>query len=253
MSRRRTTSSQRGHARAIVGPARSCSSRVSHPSARVPSPEPAGSYAYYWVMQHMTRAIATKGNPIRVPVYVHEAARRLRRARVELEAEGKSEVSDEALAKRARLPLKHVALLHAVPSVISLDALTRPPRSSAASAAGSCSGGSVSDLIADAEQRAPEHVLQQRTMRSHLDRLLGQALDPLGHQILRQRYGLDNGRPKRITDISREMKLDLKLVRRSEKLALGKLRELLDPESAPPAPQLMTLRAELELKGVRRM
>lgn len=225
-----------------------------HPTPRAsPRPTACFRYAYYWVMQHITRAIATKGNPIRTPIYVYEAARRLRRARYELLAEGHTSPSDEALAERARLPLKQVSLLHSIPSVVSLEGLASHSRSSTPSVAGPSGGSDASlfDMIADAEQRAPEHVLQQRMVRQQLDGLLGQTLDPTGHEIVRLRFGLDNGRPKRLTEISRELKMDMKLVRRSERMALKQLREILDP--APRSPQLMTLRAELESKGVRRM
>ena len=221
-------------------PARACSRRRS--------------YAYSWVAHFMASAVATKGNSIRLPTNVHEGARRMRRARRELIVEGHAAPSDEAIAQRARLPLRQIATLNAVPSVVSLDARVGARSAAAAGASARSRHFSISDLIADEQQRAPEQVLHRRMVRQQLDLLLGETLGPVDQRIVRLRYGLDGGRPKKLIDIGRELKLEPKTVHRVQKVALAKLRKRLDKQldgSPPPPPPPPTLRAELELRGVR--
>ncbi|KAG8466448.1 hypothetical protein KFE25_002204 [Diacronema lutheri] len=212
------------------------------------------TYAYSWVAHFMASAVATKGNSIRLPTNVHEGARRMRRARRELIVEGHAAPSDEAIAQRARLPLRQIATLNAVPSVVSLDARVGARSAAAAGASARSRHFSISDLIADEQQRAPEQVLHRRMVRQQLDLLLGETLGPVDQRIVRLRYGLDGGRPKKLIDIGRELKLEPKTVHRVQKVALAKLRKRLDKQldgSPPPPPPPPTLRAELELRGVR--
>lgn len=263
------------------------------------------TFAYYWVHQYLSRAVANKGYTIRLPVYVHESRRRLQQAREALLAEGCPQPSDEEVAQRANLPLRRVALLHSVPSVVSLDAAIQGHRPGASATATQTAGrggarvatggkvAAMSDLLADPRAQLPDEVLQERMFRAQLDAVLRKTLNAKQHQILRLRYGLNDGRcvpapsartprtaractrrvarararptdvrrpsfrahwrasrcarPKRVSEISRELNLDAQVVRRAEKSALAKLRKTYS-ETTRPRPRL---RAQLKYRSKR--
>jgi RNA polymerase sigma factor (sigma-70 family) len=158
------------------------------------------TFAYYWVHEYVARAIANKGHSIRLPAYVHHARQQLVRARAELVAEGVTVPSDHMVAERAGMPLRRLKLANTLPSVVSLDAALSPPvgrtrsGSAASSSSSSSSSCSLSDLIADVRQQPADQQLHSRMFRQQLDLVLGQALKPRAHRIMRLRYGLDGGR-----------------------------------------------------------
>jgi len=76
------------------------------------------TYAYWWIKQAITRALADKARTIRVPVHVGEKIKKIRRATAELgESLGRPPTSRE-IAHKAGMSLKSVKEL--------IGATTRP-------------------------------------------------------------------------------------------------------------------------------
>jgi RNA polymerase sigma factor (sigma-70 family) len=66
------------------------------------------TYAYWWIKQAITRALADKARTIRVPVHVGEKIKKIKRATAELgESLGRAPTSRE-IAKKAGMPVKNV-------------------------------------------------------------------------------------------------------------------------------------------------
>ena len=82
------------------------------------------TYAWYWIRQHITRAIADQSRPIRVPIHVHEVLRKIDEPREELREGLGREPTTWELAERCELPEHEVRrALRREPRISSLDRL----------------------------------------------------------------------------------------------------------------------------------
>src|SRR5581483_7681377 len=80
------------------------------------------TYATWWIRQAVQRGVANKSRTIRIPVHIVEREQKLARAERELLLELERPPPDEELARRAKLPLKHVREVRgAARAVASLD------------------------------------------------------------------------------------------------------------------------------------
>lgn len=79
------------------------------------------TYAYWWIRQGMTRALATQGRTIRLPVHAHETLNKLRKATMQLRLQGK-EASLNNLAEATGKSVQEVRdLLERSRQITSLD------------------------------------------------------------------------------------------------------------------------------------
>ena len=67
------------------------------------------TYAYWWIKQAITRAIADKARTIRVPVHLLEKVRKAQKVARELELELGRKPRLEEIAEKSRLPVEVVA------------------------------------------------------------------------------------------------------------------------------------------------
>ncbi len=67
------------------------------------------TYAFWWIKQAITRAIADKSRTIRIPVHLLEKVRKVQRVSRELEEELGREPNVQEISEKAQLPIKAVA------------------------------------------------------------------------------------------------------------------------------------------------
>ena len=82
-------------------------------------------------------------------------------------------------------------------------------------------------LISDKKPQ-PSHNTERVMMRDDLNRILTKALTPRESDVLRLRYGLDDGRTRTLAEIGDSMSVTRERIRQIETRALEKLRS---PES----------------------
>jgi RNA polymerase primary sigma factor len=172
------------------------------------------TYATWWIKQAVQRGVANKARVIRIPVHVVEREQKVVRAERELTAEQTRMPSDEEIAARAKLSLKHVREVRgAARAVASLD---KP--------VGEEDSAAFGDLFAAEGRRPDEEVEVQLTVEA-----LHRAVDDLPdreQEILRLRYGLNGDpEPKSLEEIGRIMGLTRERVRQIEAAALRLLAE----------------------------
>ena len=175
------------------------------------------TYATFWIRQGITRALADQSRTIRVPVYVHEFALRLKRARALLSTQLGRPASDSELAQMLGENVTRVQQMAFLPTTISLETPVGQDKE----------GGSIATLgeIIPARSTPAEDVIQQAQLRSELDLLLQLALTSEERDVLRLRYGLDDGNAKSIAAIGRLIGIKVTAVRRLEAGALRSLRK----------------------------
>jgi RNA polymerase primary sigma factor len=172
------------------------------------------TYATWWIRQAVQRGVANKSRTIRIPVHIVEREQKISRAERELLTKLERDPTDEEVAERARLSLKHVKEVRAAArAVTSLD---KP--------VGSEGDTSFGELIAGEESEPAEEVhvsLAENAVRKAVE-----ALPDREREVVKLRYGMDGDPdPKSLEEIGRHLGLTRERVRQIESRALARLAE----------------------------
>jgi RNA polymerase primary sigma factor len=172
------------------------------------------TYAYWWIRQGMTRALAEQSRSIRVPTHVVAAIGDAYKVIRDLQQELHREPLTQEIADRMELTPERVrTILHSAHQTLSLDTPLR----------GEQSNGTLGDLIADHNPHGPH----EQTVRSLLKKYMHDALDvlsPRSAEVLRLRYGLVDGREHSLNELAERFGVTAERVRQIETAALSKLR-----------------------------
>ena len=168
------------------------------------------TYAYWWIRQGMTRAIATQSRTIRLPVHVTEKLNRIKRVQQEIASNEGRIASIADLARELGISEDTVRqTLERVPRSVSLD-----------SRVGKDQDTQLGDLIEDGKA-TPEETLTHDELHNDLEGLLDE-LTPREASVLRRRFGLEDDTPQTLAQIGEELKLSRERVRQIETRALLK-------------------------------
>jgi RNA polymerase primary sigma factor len=172
------------------------------------------TYATWWIRQAVQRGVANKSRTIRIPVHIVEREQKISRAERELMAKLERPPTDEEVANKAKLSLKHVKEVRgAARAVTSLD---KP--------IGEESDTSFADLIAGESTEPSEEVhvsLAENAVRNAVE-----TLPERERVVVKLRYGMDGDPdPKSLEEIGRHLGLTRERVRQIESQALQRLAE----------------------------
>src|SRR5436190_20733788 len=172
------------------------------------------TYATWWIRQAVQRGVANKSRTIRIPVHIVEREQKISRAERELTAKLERPPTDEEIAYKTKLSLKHVKEVRAAArAVTSLD---KP--------VGAEGDASFGDLIAgeNAEPAEEVHVsLAERAVRKAVD-----TLPEREREVVKLRYGMNGDRdPHSLEEIGRALGITRERVRQIESKALARLAE----------------------------
>src|ERR687898_776603 len=155
------------------------------------------TYATWWIRQSIQMAIGDKGREIRLPAHMNEKLRKVRKAQGELIAELHREPAHEETA--ARLGWEAGKVRSVLESVHDISSLDRPlgPESGA---------HKLGDFV---EEQEPENLGESLQLREAMRRLPERERD-----VLVNRYGLDRGQKGTVRELSAELGISEKAVRR---------------------------------------
>ena len=171
------------------------------------------TYAYWWIRQGITRAIASQSRTIRLPVHITEKLNRIKRAQRELTARHGRTPSVAEIARELELSEATVRqTLLQVPRPVSLEGRV-----------GKDQDTELGDLVEDSHD-TPEQELAREQLHDDLEALL-QDLNSREALVIRQRFGLEDDTPRTLTEIGEAMHLSRERVRQIESRALLKLRQ----------------------------
>jgi RNA polymerase primary sigma factor len=172
------------------------------------------TYATWWIRQAVQRGVANKSRTIRIPVHIVEREQKMSRAERALTAKLEREPTDEEVAEKAKLSLKHVLEVRAAArAVTSLD---KP--------VGATGDASFGDLIAGEDAGPSEEV--QLSLAEDAVRSAVETLPEREREIVKLRYGLNGDPdPKSLEEIGRRLGLTRERVRQIEARALQRLAE----------------------------
>jgi RNA polymerase nonessential primary-like sigma factor len=171
------------------------------------------TYAYWWIRQGITRAIATQSRTIRLPVHITEKLNKIKKAQRKISQEKGHTAKIEDIAQELKMtPAQVREVLLKVPRSVSLETKV-----------GSDKDTELGELL-ETEDASPEQMLMRESLVQALQGLLAD-LTQRERSVISMRYGLGDGHPYSLSEIGRALKLSRERVRQIEAKALQKLRQ----------------------------
>jgi len=171
------------------------------------------TYAYWWIRQGITRAIATQSRTIRLPVHVTEKLNKIKKAQRKISQEKGRTASIEDIALELDMTAAQVReVLLRVPRSISLETKVGKEKDT-----------ELGDLL-ETDEITPEETLMRESLRRDLQQLLAD-LTTRERDVIQMRFGLGDGQPYSLAEIGRALELSRERVRQIEAKALQKLRQ----------------------------
>ncbi len=172
------------------------------------------TYAYWWIRQGITRTLANNSRTIRLPIHIVEQLNKLKYAMRELkktlhrnptqaELTKALEISPEKLQQLQQLRMQSLSLNHQIGQEESTELM---------------------DVLEDAQTPSPEAQVSERMRRQDVWEVLGEVLTQREQEIIALRYGLMNGEPRTLDEVSRLFDLSCERVRQIQARAMRKLR-----------------------------
>lgn len=172
------------------------------------------TYAYWWIRQAITRAIANDARTIRLPIHIVEKLNKLKKAQRELkqklhrnatesELAQALEIAPEQLRQLQQLRRKSLSLNHRV---------------------GKEEDTELVDLLEDEDGQSPEQQMNEVMMRQEIWDVLGDVLTPREKDVISLRYGLTTSEPCTLEEVGCLFNLSRERVRQIQSKAMRKLR-----------------------------
>ena len=170
------------------------------------------TYAYWWIRQAITRAIAQQARTIRIPVHISEKLNKIKKIQRELAQRlGRSATTSEVADELGIEPAKVREYLSIARQPLSLDLRIGDDRDT-----------ELSEMIEDSSA-SPEDYATKELMRQDI-RLMLAELNPEEREILSLRFGLETGKELSLAKIGQRLNLSRERVRQLQIRALGHLR-----------------------------
>jgi RNA polymerase nonessential primary-like sigma factor len=170
------------------------------------------TYAYWWIRQAITRAIAQQARTIRLPIHITEKLNKIKKTQRELAQKlGRSAEVAEIAQELELKPDQIREYLSIARQPISLDVRV-----------GENQDTELSELLED-EGISPDHYATQQLLRQDLYSLMAD-LSPQQQEVIALRFGLEDGNELSLAKIGQRMSISRERVRQLEHQALAQLR-----------------------------
>jgi RNA polymerase primary sigma factor len=171
------------------------------------------TYASWWIKQSITRSLANQSKSIRIPIHIYQLINRYLRIEDRMSGDFNEKDASEALAVSINKIRLVKNLIHGIRSeelTLTVEALQKLSTETAQDG-----GASADDLVT------------VQLQNEEIANLFHKYLSPREQEILRMRYGFDDGRPRTLAETGRMLSVSRERVRQIEKRALQKLKLML--------------------------
>ncbi len=171
------------------------------------------TYAYWWIRQGITRALATQSRTIRLPVHITDKINKIKKVQRQfIETKGRS-ASPEEIGQHLGMTAQEVReTLLSMPRAVSLETRVGQDRDT-----------ELGELL-ESTSMSPEEQLVRDSLKQDLQQLL-QGLTSREQDVIAMRFGLVDGTAYSLAEIGRVMELSRERVRQIEAKAMQKLRQ----------------------------
>ena len=171
------------------------------------------TYATWWIRQAITRAMADQSRTIRIPVHMVETINKYVKVSRSLMQKLGREATIEEIAKEMDLTVaKVMEIQRTAQDPISLE-----------TPMGEEDDGKMADVIVDETAKSPIESATQTLLREQLLAVID-TLTPREQEVIRQRYGLLDGKQKTLEEVGKEFSVTRERIRQIEAKALRKLK-----------------------------
>ena len=171
------------------------------------------TYAYWWIRQGITRAIATQSRTIRLPVHITEKLNKIKKAQRKISQEKGRTPRIEDIAQELDMTASQIReVLLRVPRSVSLEIKVGKEKDT-----------ELGDLL-ETESASPEETLMRESLQKDLHCLLAE-LTTREREVIQMRFGFGGEKPYSLAEIGRCLELSRERVRQIEAKALQKLRQ----------------------------
>ena len=172
------------------------------------------TYAYWWIRQAVSRAVAEQSRTIRLPVHVVEQLTKLYNVARELERDLGRQPTPAEIGEQLGISGERVEeAFRAARVPISLE-----------TSIGDEGDSTLADLVADDFGRGPAEEAEETVFGQALERSLAERLTPREADVLRLRYGLSDNRERTLAEVGKELGISRERARQLEAEAMRKLR-----------------------------
>ena len=172
------------------------------------------TYAYWWIRQAVSRAVAEQSRTIRLPVHVVEQLTKLYNIARELERDLGRQPTPAEIGEQMGIPGERVEeAFRAARVPISLE-----------TSIGDEGDSTLADLVADDLGRGPAEEAEETVFGQALDRSLAERLTQREADVLRLRYGLADNHERTLAEVGKELGISRERARQLEAEAMRKLR-----------------------------
>ncbi|PSO50867.1 MAG: RNA polymerase sigma factor, RpoD/SigA family [Cyanobacteria bacterium QH_8_48_120] len=172
------------------------------------------TYAYWWIRQAITRAIAQQARAIRLPIHITEKLNKIKKVQRELAQKlGRNATPSEIAEELDLEPSQIREYLSIARQPISLDVRV-----------GDNQDTELADLLED-DESSPDTYITEESMRQDLDGILSE-LTSQQREVLSLRFGLEDGNEMSLAKVGKKLNLSRERVRQLEHQALAQLRKL---------------------------
>ena len=170
------------------------------------------TYAYWWIRQAITRAIAQQARTIRLPIHITEKLNKIKKTQRELSQKLGRSATPEEVARELDLKTSQIReYLSIARQPISLDVRV-----------GDNQDTELSELLED-DGISPDRYATQQLLRQDLLSLMAD-LSPQQQEVIRLRFGMDDGKELSLAKIGQRMGISRERVRQLEHQAIAQLR-----------------------------
>ncbi len=171
------------------------------------------SYAVWWIRQAIMQALAEQSRTVRLPLNRVASLAKIARTTAALEQQFEREPTTEELASALEMRVGEVADNKQLSGrAISMSAPLKDGED-----------GSLLDVLADKDEKAPDHELESNSLKQEISRSLSM-LSSREAEVLRFHFGLDGSKPLSLDEIGHEFSLTRERVRQIKEKAIRKLR-----------------------------
>ena len=171
------------------------------------------TYATWWIMQAITRAIADQSRTIRIPVHMVDQINRFYKTQRRLTQKLGREPKTKEVAKE---------MLITVEEVENLVRISQQPKS-LSTPIGDDKETTLEQFIADKNQPTLYDKVSKELLKDALNKVL-ETLSPREKKVLMMRFGLEDSKPKTLEEVGREFKVTRERIRQIEAKAIRKLK-----------------------------
>ena len=171
------------------------------------------TYATWWIRQAITRSIADQARTIRIPVHMVETINRIVRVNRQLQQKLGREPRPEEIAKELGISVSKVQeIIKIAQEPVSLE-----------SPIGEEEDSLLGDFLEDDKTPPPSQIVAESMMKQTLSDVL-HMLTPREEQVIRMRYGLDDGQQRTLEEVGKAFNVTRERIRQIEVKALRKIK-----------------------------